>query len=152
MSDQHQSPCSGSVWGAPILRPGEGPGNPLQCSCLENPRDDGAWWAAVSGVAQSRTSLKRLSSSSSSRSSILRPTLAPPASPREFSALCLSLSLSLSLSSFFLASYTVLFEAEPLSPVPDCEPLEGKDKLFITSVSPSPGTLPSPSLVKKLAE
>ena len=44
---------------------GEGNGNPLQCSCLENPRDGGAWWAAVSGVAQSRTWLKRLSSSSS---------------------------------------------------------------------------------------
>ena len=39
-------------------------GNPLQCSCLENPRDWGAWWAAVYGVAQSRTRLKRLSSSS----------------------------------------------------------------------------------------
>ena len=44
---------------------GEGNGNPLQCSCLENPRDRGAWWAAVSGVAQSRIRLKRLSSSSS---------------------------------------------------------------------------------------
>ena len=44
---------------------GEGNGNPLQCSCLENPRDRGAWWAAVSGVAQSRTRLKQLSSSSS---------------------------------------------------------------------------------------
>ena len=42
---------------------GEGNGNPLQCSCLENPRDGGAWWAAVYGVAQSRTRLKRLSSS-----------------------------------------------------------------------------------------
>ena len=48
---------------------GEGNGNPLQCSCLENPRDGGAWWAAVSGVAQSQTWLKRLSSSSSSSSS-----------------------------------------------------------------------------------
>ena len=48
---------------------GEGNGNPLQCSCLENPRDSGAWWAAVYGVAQSRTRLKRLSSSSSSSSS-----------------------------------------------------------------------------------
>ena len=48
---------------------GEGNGNPLQCSCLENPRDRGAWWAAVYGVAQSRTQLKRLSSSSSSSSS-----------------------------------------------------------------------------------
>ena len=44
---------------------GEGNGNPLQCSCLENPRDGGAWWAAVYGVAQSQTRLKRLSSSSS---------------------------------------------------------------------------------------
>ena len=42
---------------------GEGNGNPLQCSCLENPRDGGAWWAAVYGVAQSWTQLKRLSSS-----------------------------------------------------------------------------------------
>ena len=41
---------------------------PLQCSCLENPRDGGAWWAAVYGVAQSRIQLKRLSSSSSSKS------------------------------------------------------------------------------------
>ena len=45
---------------------GEGNGNPLQCSCLENPRDGGAWWAAVYGVAQSQTRLKQLSSSSSS--------------------------------------------------------------------------------------
>ena len=45
---------------------GEGNGNPLQCSCLENPRDGEAWWAAVYGVAQSRTRLKWLSSSSSS--------------------------------------------------------------------------------------
>ena len=43
---------------------GEGNGNPLECSCLENPRDGGAWWAAVYEVAQSRTRLKRLSSSS----------------------------------------------------------------------------------------
>ena len=43
---------------------GEGNGNPLQCSCLENPRDGGAWWGAVYGVAQSRTRLMRLSSSS----------------------------------------------------------------------------------------
>ena len=42
---------------------GKGNGNLLQCSCLENPRDGGAWWAAVYGVAQSRTRLKRLSSS-----------------------------------------------------------------------------------------
>ena len=45
---------------------GEGNGNPLQCSCLENPRDGGAWWAAVYGVAQSWTRLKWLSRSSHS--------------------------------------------------------------------------------------
>ena len=44
---------------------GEGNGNPLQCSCLENPRDKGAWWDAVYGVAQSLTQLEQLSSSSS---------------------------------------------------------------------------------------
>ena len=45
---------------------GEGKGNPLQCSCLESPRDGEAWWAAVYGVAQSLTRLNRFSSSSSS--------------------------------------------------------------------------------------
>ena len=49
---------------------GEGTGNPLQCSCLENPRDRGSWWAAVYGFTQSRTRLKQLSSSSRSSSSI----------------------------------------------------------------------------------
>ena len=44
----------------------EGNGNPLQCFCLENPRDRGAWWPAVYGVAQSQTRLKQLSSNSSS--------------------------------------------------------------------------------------
>ena len=50
-----------------LSRIGEGNGNSLRFSCLENPRDGGAWWAAVYGVAQSRTRVKRLSSSSSSR-------------------------------------------------------------------------------------
>ena len=54
---------------------GEGNGNPLQCSCLENLGDGGAWLAAVYGVAQSRTRLKRLSSSSSSSSILLRLSL-----------------------------------------------------------------------------
>ena len=45
---------------------GEGNGSPLPCSCLENPRDGGAWWAAIYGVTQSRARLKRLSSSNSS--------------------------------------------------------------------------------------
>ena len=53
---------------------GEGNGNPLQCFCLENTRDGGAWWAAVYGVAQSRTRLKRLSShSSKSRTQLKQP-------------------------------------------------------------------------------
>ena len=64
---------------------GEGNGIPLQCSCLENPRGWGAWWAAVYGVEQSPTRLKRLSSSSSSSSSlyVLFPYayLAPPTFP-----------------------------------------------------------------------
>ena len=54
-------------WATSLSCIGEGNGNPLQCSCLENPRDGGAWWAAVYGVPQSRTWLTRLSSSSSSR-------------------------------------------------------------------------------------
>ena len=51
----------------PLSCIGEGNGNPLQCSCLENPRDGGAWWAAVYAVTQSRTRLKWLSSSSNPR-------------------------------------------------------------------------------------
>ena len=50
---------------------GEGNGNPLQYSCLENPRDRGAWWAAIYGVAQSRTRLTRLSSSSSNQCGLI---------------------------------------------------------------------------------
>ena len=57
----------GHNWATSLsLFTGEGNGNPLQCSCLENLRDGGAWWAAVYGIAQSRTRLKWLSSSSSS--------------------------------------------------------------------------------------
>ena len=52
----------GHNWATSLSRIGEGNGNPLPCSCLENPRDCGAWWAAVSGVAHSRTRLTRLSS------------------------------------------------------------------------------------------
>ena len=65
---------------------GEGTGNPLQCSCLENPRDGGAWWAAVYGVAQSRTRLKGLSSSMAitpAMETVRVPAhLAPPGSPQ----------------------------------------------------------------------
>ena len=63
-----KSGCSVGPWLIFVSRCiGKGNGNPFQCSCLENPRDGGAWWAAVSGVSQSWTRLKRLSSSSSSR-------------------------------------------------------------------------------------
>ena len=78
-SHGRRSPVGCSPWGPEELETterlhfhfslsciGEGNGNPLQCSCLENPRDGGAWWAAIYGVAQSQTRLKRLSSSSSS--------------------------------------------------------------------------------------
>ena len=58
---------------------GEGNGNQIQCSCLENPRDGGAWWASVYGVAPSRTRLKRLSSSSSS-STPMEKAMAPHSS------------------------------------------------------------------------
>ena len=57
---------------------GEGNSNPLQCSCLENPRDRGGWWAAIHGVAQSWTWLKQLSSSSNSNSSSSRPPCPSP--------------------------------------------------------------------------
>ena len=56
----------GHDWATSLSCIGGGNGNPLQCSCLENPRDGGAWWAAIYGVAQSQTQLKRHSSSSSS--------------------------------------------------------------------------------------
>ena len=71
---------------------GEGNGNPLQCSCLENPRDGGAWWAAVYGVAQSRTRLKRLSSSSSSSSMSIESVM-----PFNHLILCRPLLLQLSI-------------------------------------------------------
>ena len=54
----------GHDWAISLSCIGEGNGNPLQCSCLENPRDGGAWWASIYGVAQSWTRLKQLSSSS----------------------------------------------------------------------------------------
>ena len=56
---------------------GEGNGNPFQCSCLENPRDGGAWWAAICGVSQSQTQLKQLSSS---RARLLEKAMAPHSS------------------------------------------------------------------------
>ena len=69
-SDSKESACKvGDLGSIPGLgrSPEEGNENPLQHSCLENPRDGGAWWAAVYGVTQSWTRLKRLSISSSSK-------------------------------------------------------------------------------------
>ena len=60
---------------------GEGNGNPLQCSCLENPSDGGAWWAAVNGFTQSQTRLKRLSSSGSSLRDLNSPRRDEPEPP-----------------------------------------------------------------------
>ena len=79
-NDRMAEAAKGSMWGNPdisncikllSLLYKEGNGNPLQCSCLESPRDGGAWWAAVYGVAQSWTRLKQPSSSSSSSNWIL---------------------------------------------------------------------------------
>ena len=67
---------------------GEGNGNPLQCSCLENPREGGAWRAAIYGVAQSRTRLKWLSSSSSSSSIAIQKQLARETSWQENGVPC----------------------------------------------------------------
>ena len=82
-----RSPVGGSPWGRKesdtterlhfhfsLSCIGEGNGNPLQCSCLKNPRDGGAWWAAIYGVTQSWTRLKWLSSSSSKIGSINKHT------------------------------------------------------------------------------
>ena len=61
-----ESPRVRHDWVTSLSYIGEGNGSPLQCSCLENSRDRGAWWTAIYGVAQSRTRLTWLSSSSSS--------------------------------------------------------------------------------------
>ena len=68
---------------------GEGNGNPLQCSCLENPRDGGAWWAAIYRVSRSRTRLKQLGSSSNASLKLMR-ELAPPLDLLQLPALSLS--------------------------------------------------------------
>ena len=81
---------------------GEGNGTPLQCSCLENPRDGGAWWASVSGVAQSRTRLKQLRSSSSSTLALL-----PPLAIVNNAAVGIGVQLSLS------PCFSVLLEKYP---------------------------------------
>ena len=76
---------------------GEGNGNPLQCSCLENPRDGGAWWAAIYGITQSQTRLKQLSSSSN-KTQLNTPNIS-------FKLLVLSFSLSIN----FLCSLIIIY-------------------------------------------
>ena len=86
---------------------GEGNGNPLQCSCLENPRDRGAWWAAVYGVAQNRIRLKWLSSSSSSNvyMSVLLSQFVPPSpSPTVFSTSVLYFCISTHPANKFIST------------------------------------------------
>ena len=76
---------------------GEGNGNPLQCSCLENPRNGGAWWAVIYGVAQSRTQLKRLRSSSREEQDFLTQALS---SPNSWQIFCFKKSM-LAIFSFY---------------------------------------------------
>ena len=86
---------------------GEGNGNPLQCSCLENPRDSGAWWTAVYGVAQSRTRLKRLSSSSSKSYLLVNPWTAACQAPLSFT-ISRSLLKFMLIESVMLSSHLIL--------------------------------------------
>ena len=79
---------------------GEGNGNPLQCSCLENPRDGGAWWAAFYGVAQGWTRLERLSSSSSSSHSHLACRVSIERSSVSFMGIPLCVICRFSLAAF----------------------------------------------------
>ena len=83
-----------------VIKSGEGNGNPLQYSCLDNPRDEGAWWAAVYGVAQSRTRLKRLSSSSNSHEQRLYLTQQIPTGYLLYTWQCIYLYASLSIPTF----------------------------------------------------
>ena len=84
---------------------GEGNGNPLQCSCLENPRDSRAWWAAVYGVAQSQTWLKRLSSSSITFSGVWGKTNDHPQCMLSFTIYKVILCL---LSSLLISSESII--------------------------------------------
>ena len=84
----------------------EGNGNPLQCSCLENPRDGGAWWAAVYGVAQSRTWLKWLSSIHKSQSPNLSlPTAFPSGTYKFVFYVCASISVLWIICTIFFPTY-----------------------------------------------
>ena len=111
---------------------GEGNGNPLQCSCLENPRDGGAWWAAVYGVTQSQTRLMWLSSSSSSQYSKKG---IPPSPFRSFKSSCENSGvMDLSMSVCRLSFSFPIFSPMTLT----CEYLGPTGKFRIISSSPNP--------------
>ena len=96
---------------------GEGNGNPLQCSCLENPRDGGAWWAAVYGVAQSQTRLKWLSS-----------TIASP----------VSRTISTNAEFPSLNENTITIDLGKMVSHPGPQPLENTHRINLIHMVPSP--------------
>ena len=119
-------------WATSLSCIGEGNGNPLQCSCLENPRDGRAWWAAVYGVAQSWTQLKRLSSSSSSSSSSVIHQASAKSTPCTCPASSLYSAMAQALQNPPAMQATQETRAQSLSPE---SPLEEKWQ-------PMPGFLP----------
>ena len=125
---------------------GEGNGNPLQCSCLENPMDREAWWAAVYGVIQSRTQLKRLSSSSSShiKNSASRALCQAKRAPRAaFPSGCLAAQTKRWAQGIRVPQDEALARDGVSREVP-CSALKGEtvpDSLPATPKSPPTGTL-----------
>ena len=130
---------------------GEGNGDPLQCSWLENPRDREAWWAAVYGVAQSQTRLKQLSSSSSSSKTVYMPTpcwLKHLCSIRALVPVSFFLFLSLSLSGYFFGAQRpseFTFLPGLLRPSREgclhLQPIERAPEASVNRASPVPGAL-----------
>ena len=123
---------------------GEGNGNPLQCSCLENPRDGEGWWAAVDGAAQSRTRLKRLSSSSNSKEKCTGAKLTKGGS-YQFVSACLGYVCVLSCFScvqLFVTLWTVTSQASLCMRFP-------KQEYWSGLLCPPPGDLPNPEIKLK---
>ena len=98
---------------------GEGHDNPFQCSYLENTRDSGAWWAAVYGVAQSRTRLKRLSSNSRMTTSQYSSHFCNNSFDRW---LVSTWACSLSENSLLLLLFSCWITSDPVTPWPLCPP------------------------------
>ena len=115
---------------------GEGNGNPLQCSCLENPTDGEAWWTAIYGVAQSRTRLKRLSSNSSK---VLQRQYSALFKSTELRDRCVRVLICFSCVRLFVTLWTVACQA-PLS-------MGFSKQEYWSGLSfPSPGDLPNPGI------